>query len=85
MNRCVPRCLVPAVVLLSMALLPWTLFGQEKKPEVPDKIYVPYDKLKRVFEKQDQGIFLPYRDFEKLWQLAQGRPADARMRLRDRH
>lgn len=33
-------------------------------------IYIPYDKLKRVFEKQGRGVFLPYDEFQKLWQAA---------------
>jgi len=33
-------------------------------------IYIPYDKLKRVFEKQGRGVFLPYTEFQKLWQAA---------------
>lgn len=44
--------------------------------EPPSKVYVPYRQLKSVFEKEQQGVFLPYRDFQKLWQAAQGKPAD---------
>ncbi len=34
-------------------------------------IYVPYDKLNDVFEKEGRGIFLPYKDFLELWKKAQ--------------
>ncbi|MBN2137790.1 MAG: hypothetical protein JW720_08285 [Sedimentisphaerales bacterium] len=44
---------------------------------VPAKVYVPYEELKGVFEKADQGVFLPYADFQKLWRAAQKKPADA--------
>jgi hypothetical protein len=37
---------------------------------------VPYKELKGVFEKEGQGVFLPYKDFQKLWRAAQGKPAD---------
>ncbi|MBN2210194.1 MAG: hypothetical protein JW709_02255 [Sedimentisphaerales bacterium] len=39
------------------------------------KVYVPYDKLKDVFEKEGQGVFLPYQEFERLWRAAQQHPA----------
>lgn len=37
-------------------------------------VYVPYDKLNEVFEKEGRGIFMPYREFLELWQRAQPRP-----------
>lgn len=46
-----------------------------KKSTPPSKVYVPYEKLKGVFEKEQQGVFLPYKEFQKLWRAAQGRPA----------
>ena len=30
-------------------------------------IYTPYEKLEQVFEKEDRGVFLPYREFLDLW------------------
>ena len=44
--------------------------------EEPAKVYVPYDKLKSVFEGANQGVFLPYAEFQRLWQAAQGAPAN---------
>jgi hypothetical protein len=46
------------------------------KQEAVSKIYVPYKELKGVFEKEGQGVFLPYKEFQKLWRAAQGKPAD---------
>jgi len=37
----------------------------------PAKIYVPYEKLKGVFESAKQGVFLPYSQFQDLWRKAQ--------------
>ncbi len=33
-------------------------------------IYIPYDKLKEVFEREGRGVFLPYEQFQKLWNEA---------------
>ena len=43
----------------------------------PEKIYVPYEKLKDIFESEKQGVFLPYADFQRLWAAARGAPAGA--------
>ncbi|UCC97544.1 MAG: hypothetical protein JSW66_17080, partial [Phycisphaerales bacterium] len=40
----------------------------------PAKVYVPYQELMDVFEKEPQGVFLPYKEFQRLWRAAQGRP-----------
>ncbi len=34
-------------------------------------IYIPYEKLRKVFEKEGRGVFLPYEKFQELWQAAQ--------------
>jgi hypothetical protein len=44
----------------------------ETKP--PAKVYVPYEELKGVFEKEQQGVFLSYKEFQRLWRAAQGKP-----------
>ena len=41
---------------------------------VEKTVYVPYSKLKDVFEKEDRGIFLPYQEFLKLWRQANPDP-----------
>ena len=33
-------------------------------------IYVPYEKLREVFERDGRGVFLPYDKFQKLWSQA---------------
>jgi len=42
-------------------------------------IYIPYDKLRTVFEKHGRGVYLPYEKFDELWKAAQDktRPAAA--------
>ena len=43
-------------------------------------IYIPYDKLREVFEKEGRGVFLPYEEFQRLWQAARAaeqRPPEA--------
>jgi len=41
----------------------------------PAKVYVPYENLKGVFEKEGQGVFLPYTEFQRLWRAARDKPA----------
>ena len=36
-------------------------------------VYIPYEEIERVFEKEGRGVFLPYAEFIKLWEKA--RPA----------
>ena len=38
-------------------------------------IYIPYEKLRKVFEKEGRGVFLPYEKYRELWQAAQERKA----------
>jgi|GEM_PF-6921859 len=49
--------------------------GEETGPEV-HKIYVPYRDLQKVFEKEGQGVFLPYSEFRALWEKAYRLPDD---------
>lgn len=35
-------------------------------------IYIPYAKLRAMFEKEGRGVFLPYDKFQELWKAAQG-------------
>ena len=42
-------------------------------------IYIPYEKLRRVFETEGRGVFLPYERFRELWEAAREKtkpPAD---------
>lgn len=40
-------------------------------------VYIPYEKLRDVFEKRGRGVFLPYDEFMTLWRVA--RAAEARV------
>ena len=35
-----------------------------------ESIYIPYEKLREVFEREGRGVFLPYDKFMELWQAA---------------
>ena len=43
--------------------------GADKSIREQD-IYIPYEKLRQVFEKHGRGVFLPYEKFQELWQAA---------------
>ncbi|MDJ0975780.1 MAG: hypothetical protein QNJ98_15065, partial [Planctomycetota bacterium] len=47
-------------------------------PERPDvhKLYVPFRDLRDIFEKEGEGVFLPYAEFKKLWERAYRVPPD---------
>ena len=63
-------------VCLALASVGSAAGNKEKKESGrPTKIYVPYKELKGVFEKEEQGVFLSYKEFQKLWRAAQGKPA----------
>jgi hypothetical protein len=66
--------------LLLLAPLPAMSLAQEPaQPLEPAKetplkeqtIYVPYAKLRAMFEKEGRGVFLPYDKFQELWKQAQ--------------
>jgi hypothetical protein len=52
--------------------------GTPGKAEVPEvhKIYIPFKDLQKVFEKEGQGVFLPYAEFRALWDRAYRMPDD---------
>ena len=33
-------------------------------------IYIPYEKLRRTFEREGRGVYLPYDKFQELWKAA---------------
>jgi hypothetical protein len=41
------------------------------------QIYIPYEKLRGVFEKHGRGVFLPYEKFDELWKAAQDKTRPA--------
>ena len=52
--------------------------GEKNAKSISEQdIYIPYEKLRQVFEKHGRGVFLPYEKFQELWQAAQdkNRPA----------
>ena len=62
-----------SLVLVSAGKAAGNEYGKESSS--PAKVYVPYKELKGVFEKEDQGVFLPYKEFQRLWRAAQDKPA----------
>jgi len=40
-----------------------------------ESIYIPYTKLREIFEKEGRGVFLPYEKFNALWQAARDKTA----------
>ncbi|MCA9140663.1 MAG: hypothetical protein KDB00_28015 [Planctomycetales bacterium] len=86
MNSHIMRCLVfsaIAIVLLFCAdSATNAVYAQQDSPGEPiqtsaapseireQTIYVPFDELRNVFEKEGRGVFLPYEQFQKLWQSA---------------
>ena len=57
-------------LLFLVSVLPLTK-GQNAAP--PEKnIYIPYNRLWETFEKDKRGVFLPYDQFQTLWQKAYG-------------
>lgn len=62
-------------------------FGQEEKPEptelIEKTIYIPFEKLREVFEKDQRKVVLSYEEFDKLWKAARANaepkpPAEAK-------
>ncbi len=75
--------LLPVVALLGIAVssLAGPLMAQDPPAGSEDggraeetireqNIYIPYEKLRQVFEKHGRGVFLPYEKFQELWQAA---------------
>ncbi|HUE70936.1 MAG TPA: hypothetical protein VMP01_08600, partial [Pirellulaceae bacterium] len=38
-------------------------------------IYIPYAKLRAMFEKEGRGVFIPYEKFQELWNAARSAAA----------
>ncbi len=77
-----PARLLSRLVLTSLffgSLLPVSVCAQQVEtppaPPAPSSspaliersVYTPYEQLEKVFEKEDRGVFLPYREFLDLW------------------
>jgi hypothetical protein len=48
-----------------------------RSPVTEKTIYIPYSKLREVFEREGRGVFLPYAEFQQLWKAARDRAAPA--------
>ena len=44
--------------------------GDVKPPVHERTVYIPFTKLREVFEKEGRGVFLPYDQFQALWKEA---------------
>ncbi|MDR2440208.1 MAG: hypothetical protein LBE12_12690 [Planctomycetaceae bacterium] len=68
------------VLMISVSIV----FGQEEtinEKNIPEKtvrektvnektIYIPYEKLRNIFEQPGRGVFVPYDEFKALWDAA---------------
>ena len=69
--------IVSAVSVVGLAQEPKDGDGQPDSIN-EQTIYVPYEKLREVFERDGRGVFLPYDKFQKLWsQARQNQPKKA--------
>lgn len=75
------RRIVVCLVALALAVGQSAAFGADQaehrptEPVEPDRlkeqtVYVPYEKLREVFERDGRGVFLPYDEFQQLWLAA---------------
>lgn len=39
-------------------------------PAREQTIYIPYTKLRQIFEQEGRGVFIPYDEFQRLWKIA---------------
>lgn len=62
----------PAPAVVDSAAAP-----DKDKPFREQSIYIPYEKLRKVFEREGRGVFLPYKEFQELWQAAREKTAPA--------
>ena len=49
---------------------PATAGSAEQQPLREQTIYIPYQKLRGIFEADGRGVFLPYEQFQQLWEQA---------------
>ena len=52
--------------------------ADQEKPLREQTIYVPYEELRKIFEREGRGVFLPYEKFQELWQAARQQTAPAK-------
>jgi hypothetical protein len=44
--------------------------AEREQPAREQTIYIPYNKLRQIFEKEGRGVFVPYDEFQRLWKAA---------------
>src|SRR5262245_682846 len=44
--------------------------AEGEKPLREQTIYIPYAKLRALFEKEGRGVFVPYDEFQRMWKAA---------------
>ncbi len=66
---------VGVLSLVLAALVPAVPLHAAGPTTRPTKVYVPYEKLRGVFEAEGQGVFLPYDEFRRLWRASRREPA----------
>lgn len=78
-----PATAILALAALVLLLMPVTSAQTEPPPDgaanddqplKEQSIYIPYKKLREVFEREGRGVFLPYEQFLALWKAAHERP-----------
>jgi len=76
------RCTLGVAFLMALSR---GAMGEEKDETVNDgprfteqSIYIPYENLRRVFEKEGRGVFLPYEQFRELWEAAKAKTPERR-------
>ncbi len=82
-NARLSRGFVPSLLLLLFMLS--SVWGQDPLPPEPPveparpirevSIYIPYAKLRALFEKDERGVYIPYAKFEELLKAAQNAAA----------
>ncbi len=68
--------IIPAVDAADSGESPTTQDEVSEKFQVPgwlieQSIYIPFEKIKDKFEATGRGVYIPYEQFDQLWQLAQ--------------
>ncbi len=77
-----PRRLASAFVWLLLSIMPVPVIAlqvpesspgaeEREEPIVRERtIYIPYQRLRSLFEKEGRGVFVPYETFRQLWDAA---------------
>lgn len=68
-------CLLSVGICLESPHLLWgqTEGSAADPPFREQTIYIPYEELENVFEREGRGVFLPYEQFQALWKAARAR------------